>query len=95
MIQDATFLINLAHVKGHPSCSFGAAFKNLALGCMIWKTRSAMHDTMHYDRYWFADKCPDAETRKRIAEGCPHAAIVEDKDKPGEMHLHFEKCKTQ
>jgi len=42
LIQDATFLINLAHVKGHPSCSFGAAFKNLALGCMIGKTRSAM-----------------------------------------------------
>ena len=32
MIQDATFLVNLAHVKGHPSCGFGAAFKNLALG---------------------------------------------------------------
>jgi len=92
MIQDATFLINLAHVKGHPSCGFGAAFKNLALGCMAGKTRSAMHNTMHAERYWFADKCPDEETRKRIADSCPHAAIVEDKDKPGEMHLHFEQC---
>jgi uncharacterized Fe-S center protein len=92
MIQDATFLINLAHVKGHPSCGFGAAIKNLALGCMIGKTRSAMHDTMHYDPYWFADKCLDAETRKQIAACCPHAAIVEDKDKLGEMHLHMEQC---
>jgi uncharacterized protein len=92
MIQDASFLINLAHVKGHPSCAFGAAFKNIALGCMIGKTRSAMHDTSHYDRYWFADKCPDAATRKRIVEVCPHAAIVEDKDKPGELHLHYEQC---
>jgi len=92
MIQDATFLINLAHVKGHPSCGFGAAFKNLALGCMAGKTRGAMHNTMHDVGYWFADKCPDAETRKRIADSCPHAAIVEDKDKPGEMHLHFEQC---
>ncbi len=92
MIQDATFLIDLAHVKGHPSCSFGAAFKNLALGCMAGATRSAMHDTMHFDRYWFADKCPDAATRQRIAESCPHAAIVEDKDHVGEMHLHFEQC---
>src|SRR5512139_21234 len=25
LIQDATFLINFAHVKGHPSCGFGAA----------------------------------------------------------------------
>jgi uncharacterized Fe-S center protein len=37
MIQDATFLINLCHVKGHPSCGFGAAFKNLALGGMVAK----------------------------------------------------------
>lgn len=92
MIQDATFLIELAHVKGHPSCSLGAAFKNLALGCMAGATRSAMHDTMHFDRYWFADQCPDAATRQRIAASCPHAAIVEDKDHPGEMHLHFEQC---
>jgi len=92
LIQDATFLINLAHVKGHPSCSLGAAFKNLALGCMVGKTRGAMHDAMHFDRYWFAEKCPNAETRKRIAECCPHAAVVEDKERPGEMHLHFEQC---
>ena len=92
LIQDATFLVDLAHVKGHPSCSFGAAFKNLALGCMIGETRGAMHDAMHYDRYWFADKCPDAAARQRIADSCPHSAIVEDKVHPGEMHLHFEQC---
>ena len=55
MIEDATFLINLAHAKGHPSCSYGGAFKNLALGCMMGETRSAMNDTMHFDQYWFAD----------------------------------------
>ena len=41
MIRDASFLINLSHVKGHPSCSFGATFKNLAPGCMIGETRGA------------------------------------------------------
>ena len=92
LIQDATFLVNLAHVKGHPSCSAGAAFKNLALGCMIGETRRAMHDTGHYDRYWFPEKCPDAATRERIVESCPHGAIVEDKEHPGEMHLHIEPC---
>ncbi len=92
LIQDAGFLVNLSHVKGHPSCSFGAAFKNLALGCMIGKTRGAMHDSMHYDKYWFADKCPDEATRKRIVEVCPHDGIVIDKDNPEEMHLHFEQC---
>jgi len=92
MIQDATFMINLAHAKGHPSCGYGGAFKNIALGCMAGDTRSAMHDTMHYDRYWFPDKCPDEAARKRIIEACPHAAIVEDRDNPTELHLHPEEC---
>src|SRR5512135_1855748 len=71
MIEDATFLVDFSHVKGHPSSGFGAAFKNLALGCMVGETRSAMHDTHHFDRYWFPEKCPDAETRQKIKEACP------------------------
>lgn len=92
LIQDASFLVNLAHVKGHPSCGFGAAFKNLALGCMVGETRSAMHDAMHFDPYWFAEHCPDAETRQHIMAACPHDAIVIDHHRPEEMHLHFEEC---
>jgi uncharacterized protein len=92
LVQDAGFLINLAHAKGHPSCGYGGAFKNLALGCMIGTTRSAIHDTMQFDRYWFADRCPDEETRKRIIASCPMSALVEDKDNPRELHLHPEQC---
>ena len=83
MIQDASFLVNLAHVKGHPVCGFGAAFKNLALGCVIGETRSAIHDTMHFDPYWFGDKCPDVELRQRIIAACPFGAIVADKSRQG------------
>jgi uncharacterized Fe-S center protein len=92
MIQDASFLVNFAHVKGHPSCGFGAAFKNLALGCMAGKTRSAMHDTMQYDPYWFPDLCPDEETRQRILAACPFNGIGADKDDPRGIHLHPEQC---
>lgn len=92
LIQDATFLVNLAHAKGHPTCSYGGVIKNLALGCMVGETRSAMHDAMHYDRYWFSDRCPDAQTRRRILESCPHQALVEDKENPEELHLHMEQC---
>jgi uncharacterized Fe-S center protein len=92
MIQDASFLINLAHAKGHPSCGFGAAFKNLALGCLIGETRGAMHDAMHFDKYWWAERCPDAETRQRIVDVCPHDGIVIDKYNPAELHMHFEQC---
>jgi len=91
-IQDATFLVNLAHAKGHPSCSYGGAIKNLALGCMVGETRSAMHDSMHHDRYWDAARCPDADTRGAIVAACPHAALTEDKDHPQELHLHMEQC---
>ncbi len=92
MIEDATFLLNLAHVKGHPVCGFGAAFKNLALGCVVGETRGAIHDTMHFDPYWFADKCPAADDVKRVMEACPFGALVEDKHHPGDLHMHFEQC---
>jgi uncharacterized protein len=92
LIQDSTFMINFAHVKGHPSCGFGAAFKNIALGCMAGKTRGAMHDAMHYDQYWFPEKCPEKSMLKKITDACPFEAIVEDKEKPGELHLHMEQC---
>ncbi len=92
MIEDATFMINLSHVKGHPSCGFGAAFKNLALGCMIGETRSQIHDTNHYDPYWFPEKCPDPKVVKDIIASCPFGALVEDKQNPGNIHIHFEQC---
>ena len=92
MVKDATFMINFAHTKGHPSCGFGNAFKNIALGCMVGETRSAMHDVCHFDPYWFREACPDVKVHKAIAESCPHFAIVEDKHDPREMHLHVEQC---
>ncbi len=93
MIEDASFLVNFAHVKGHPSCAFGAAFKNLALGCMVGETRGAMHDAMHYDPYWFPEKCPDpAQALQQIVAACPFEAVVEDKEHPGQAHLHMEQC---
>jgi len=92
MVEDATFLVDFAHVKGHPSCGFGAAFKNLALGCMTGETRSAMHDTSHYVKYWFAEKCPEPVTRQRIRDACPFGALVDDKEHQGELHMHYEQC---
>ncbi len=92
MLHDATFLVDLAHVKGHPSCGYGGAFKNLALGSFIQATRSAQHDTMHYEKYWFKERCPDAKTREAIIASCPFGALVPDKDDPEELHLHYENC---
>lgn len=92
MVHDASFLVNFAHVKGHPSCGYGGAIKNLALGCMITKTRRAMHDVNHFEPYWFPELCPDAETRQRIIDSCPHGALVQDKSNPDGLHMHYEPC---
>lgn len=92
MIEDASFLINFAHAKGHPSCGYGGAIKNLALGCMTGPTRGAMHDVMHHDPYWFPEHCPDPTMVKAIVAACPHNGMVEDKHHPGNIHMHFEEC---
>jgi len=92
LINDATFLVNFAHVKGHPSCGFGGAMKNLALGCMVGETRGAIHDAHHFDLYWFSEKCSDPKLLKKIIKSCPFGAIVMDKHKENELHIHFEQC---
>jgi uncharacterized Fe-S center protein len=92
LIQDSSFMVNFAHVKGHPSCGFGAAFKNIALGCMAGSSRGAMHDAMHYDQYWFPEKCPDKTVMQQIVDICPHNGIVIDKNDPNQLHMHFEEC---
>lgn len=91
-IYDATFLVDLAHVKGHPVTGYGAAIKNLALGCMAGTTRGAMHDVVHWDTYFFKDKCPDEATRVAIRESCPYGAIVDDREDPDGLHWHDYKC---
>ena len=92
LIEDSSFLINFAHIKGHPACSFGGAFKNLALGCMVQETRGQMHDTNHFDKYWFKEKCSDPAVMQKIVDSCPFGAVVFDKQDASELHVHFEVC---
>ncbi len=47
---------------------------------------------MHFDQYWFKEKCQDEETRLNIIASCPHGAIVRDKHDKEEIHLHMEQC---
>ncbi len=91
-IEEATFLIDLAHVKGHPSCSLAGAIKNLALGCVTGKTRAEMHDVCHYEPYFFKDKCRDEEMRLAIRNSCPYGGLVDDKEDPEGLHVHYLNC---
>ena len=92
MVEDSSFLVNFAHIKGHPATGFGGAFKNMALGCVVQETRGAMHDSNHFDQYWFKEKCPDRATMQKIVDACPFGAIVFDKNDASELHVHFEPC---
>jgi uncharacterized Fe-S center protein len=91
-LHNASFLIDLAHVKGHPSCSYGGAIKNIAIGGLMGKSRGAMHDLMHYDKYWFYEKCQDDKKMKEIIDSCPISALTIDKNDSKEIHMHFEDC---
>src|SRR5512133_840460 len=42
MMQAASFMVDLSHAKGLRWCGFGGARKNIALGCMIGESRSAI-----------------------------------------------------
>ncbi|MCY2954125.1 MAG: DUF362 domain-containing protein, partial [Planctomycetota bacterium] len=42
-IEDADTLINVSHFKGHGDCGYGAACKNLAMGCVTQKSRGDLH----------------------------------------------------
>ncbi len=91
-IEAATFLIDLAHVKGHPATAWGGVIKNLALGCVDGETRGAMHDVSDFEPYFFKDKCPDEATRVAIRDSCPYGALVDDRNDPGGLHLHYFQC---
>jgi uncharacterized protein len=91
-IQDASFLVNFAHAKGHPACGYGGAIKNIALGCMTQKTRSAMHDVQHVDLYFFPEKCPDLETRQKIVASCPFDALHVDEKRANTIRMAPEWC---
>ncbi|MBO3803687.1 MAG: DUF362 domain-containing protein [Candidatus Brockarchaeota archaeon] len=85
-VKDAEVLIDLSHVKGHNSIGYGAAIKNLAIGCFTQDTRWAMHQTMQYDKYWDKGKSRDAE---KLAKACPFKAISY---KNGNLKVEFDTC---
>ena len=85
-VKDAELLIDISHVKGHNSIGFGAAIKNLAIGCFTQETRWAMHRTMQFDKYWDGRKCKDAE---RLVNACPFGCI---QFKDGKLTIAFDLC---
>lgn len=85
-VRDAEVLVDISHVKGHNSIGYGAAIKNLALGCFTQETRWAMHRTTQYDKYWDKEKSKDAEA---LVKACPFGCI---NYKDGNLRVEFDMC---
>ncbi len=55
-IKDADVLIDLSHVKGHQTCAYGGAVKNIAMGCVTDRTRGQIH-SLEGSLIWDGEKC--------------------------------------
>ncbi|NLC58864.1 MAG: DUF362 domain-containing protein [Armatimonadetes bacterium] len=71
-VVDADALLVLSHGKGHGHTGFGGAIKNIAMGCVSYKTRGAIHGLMSGHFEWDAEECTHCE---QCIHGCPTGAV--------------------
>lgn len=91
VLKDADVLVDVSHVKGHNSCGFGGAIKNIAIGGFAAKTRwNKIHGIEASIPYWDADKCTP-EHAKKLVESCPYKQLKYDEEKH-KLNLPFGMC---
>ncbi len=89
LIHDADFMIDFSHVKGHGSCGFGGACKNIAMGCVTDRTRHQIHG-LEGGLVWEGDKCIHCG---KCIKSCNHQANSFTKDKyKGEYKVNYHHC---
>lgn len=86
LINDADFMIDFSHVKGHGVCGFGGACKNIAMGCVTDRTRHEIHG-LEGGLEWDSDKCTHCEA---CIEACNHYANKFDKN--GNYSINYHHC---
>lgn len=91
VLQDADVLFDVSHIKGHNSCGFGGAIKNLALGGFAAKSRwEKIHGVPQSIPYWDAEKC-SPEHAKKLVQVCPYKALEYNEEKH-HLKLIFDSC---
>jgi uncharacterized protein len=86
-IHDADVLIDFSHVKGHGSCGYGGACKNIAMGCVTDKTRGQIH-ALEGGLVWNEELCTHCE---QCITSCKHGAnSFED----GKYTVFYHQCTT-
>ncbi len=86
LIHDADFLIDFSHVKGHGSCGYGGACKNIAMGCVTNRTRHEIHG-LEGGLVWNKDKCTHCN---KCIGSCNHHA--NGFDESGEYDVNYHHC---
>ncbi len=91
VLHDADVLIDLSHVKGHNTCGFGGAIKNIALGGYHGPSRwNKIHGVERSLPYWDADRCTP-EHAKKLVDVCKDGYIKYD-EKKHELTVDFGMC---
>ncbi|MBQ9121304.1 MAG: DUF362 domain-containing protein [Clostridia bacterium] len=85
LIHDADFLIDFSHVKGHGSCGFGGACKNIAMGCVTDRTRHELH-ALEGGLVWNEAACIHCE---KCLPACNHHA---NHFKDGKYKVNYHNC---
>ncbi|MFX1559733.1 MAG: DUF362 domain-containing protein [Promethearchaeota archaeon] len=91
VLVDADVLIDLTHVKGHNTCGFGGAIKNIALGGYHGPSRlNKIHSVEQSLPYWDAEKCTPAHAKK-LVKSCKDGCLRYD-EKKHKLTLNFSMC---
>lgn len=86
LINDADFLIDFSHVKGHGACGYGGACKNIAMGCVTDRTRHEIH-SLEGGLVWDKDKCVHCG---KCLDACNHGA--NSFTDAGDYHVYYHNC---
>ena len=86
-VLDADALINFSHFKGHGACAYGAACKNLAMGCVTPKSRGDLH-RLEGGLVWNKNLCLRC---KKCVAACTHDAAKWN-EKENRLEIFYHNC---
>lgn len=91
-IVDADAMVVLSHGKGHGNSGFGAAIKNLAMGCVARNSRGKIHKLQGEQFDWDPDHCIRC---RACAENCPSPGTItfDDNDNLKWFDHHCRYCR--
>lgn len=91
VLHDSDVLINLSHIKGHQTCGYGGAFKNIALGGYCAQDRwNKIHD-VECSVKWYDPEKLTPDHVEHLVKSCPCGALKYDEEK-GELINLWHEC---